>query len=73
MRILFRRLLPRTTWPASRPELRAMPSSVFVDSTIVRQHTIHMVSINFFNMGNRLYRNHVSFLKEDGPQNRARH
>ena len=36
--------------------------------SIVRQHTIHMVSINFFNMGNRLYRNHVSFLKEDGPE-----
>jgi iron complex outermembrane receptor protein len=36
--------------------------------SIVRQHAIHMISANFFNMGDRLYRNHVSFVKEEAPE-----
>ena len=36
--------------------------------SIVRSHQIHMISANFFNMGDRLYRNHVSFLKEEAPE-----
>jgi iron complex outermembrane receptor protein len=36
--------------------------------SIVRQHAIHMISANFFNMGDRLYRNHVSFVKDDAPE-----
>jgi iron complex outermembrane receptor protein len=36
--------------------------------SIVQQHAVHMLALNFFNMGNRLYRNHVSFLKEEGPE-----
>jgi iron complex outermembrane receptor protein len=36
--------------------------------SIVRQHAIHMISANFFNIGDRLYRNHVSFVKEDAPE-----
>jgi iron complex outermembrane receptor protein len=36
--------------------------------SIVRQHAIHMLSANFFNMGDRLYRNHVSFVKDEAPE-----
>jgi iron complex outermembrane receptor protein len=36
--------------------------------SIVRQHAIHMISANAFNLGDRVYRNHVSFLKDDGPE-----
>ncbi|HZI51424.1 MAG TPA: TonB-dependent receptor [Terriglobia bacterium] len=36
--------------------------------SIVRQHAIHMISANFFNMGDRLYRNHVSFVKDVAPE-----
>jgi iron complex outermembrane receptor protein len=31
-------------------------------------HTAHIVSFNFFNMGDRLYRNHLSFIKEFAPE-----
>jgi iron complex outermembrane recepter protein len=36
--------------------------------SIVRQHAIHMITANFFNMGDRLYRNHVSFVKDVAPE-----
>jgi iron complex outermembrane receptor protein len=36
--------------------------------SIVRQHATHMLSANFFNIGDRLYRNHVSFLKDEAPE-----
>ena len=32
------------------------------------QHAIHMISANFFNIGDRLYRNHVSFVKDAAPE-----
>lgn len=31
--------------------------------TLVRQHTIHSFGVNWFNANNRLYRNHLSFIK----------
>jgi iron complex outermembrane receptor protein len=36
--------------------------------SIVRSHATHMISANFFNMGDRLYRNHVSFVKDVAPE-----
>ncbi len=35
---------------------------------IARQHAAHIISFNFFNMGDRLYRNHLSFIKEFAPE-----
>lgn len=32
--------------------------------TIARQHTLHMLSVNFFNANNAYYRNHLSFIKD---------
>jgi iron complex outermembrane receptor protein len=32
--------------------------------TLVRQHTIHFFGVNWFNANNRLYRNHLSFIKD---------
>ena len=31
-------------------------------------HTAHIVSFNFFNMGDTLYRNHLSFIKQFAPE-----
>ena len=31
-------------------------------------HTAHILSFNFFNLGDRLYRNHLSFIKEFAPE-----
>jgi len=35
---------------------------------IARQHTAHIISFNFFNVGDTLYRNHLSFIKEFAPE-----
>ncbi|HWN08518.1 MAG TPA: TonB-dependent receptor [Pyrinomonadaceae bacterium] len=35
---------------------------------IARQHAAHIFSFNAFNLGNRLYRNHLSFIKEFAPE-----
>ena len=36
--------------------------------TIPRQHFSHHISVNFFNIGDRLYRNHTSFIKDLVPE-----
>lgn len=36
--------------------------------TIARQHMAHIISLNGFNLGDRLYRNHLSFIKEFAPE-----
>jgi iron complex outermembrane receptor protein len=35
---------------------------------IARQHAAHIISFNFFNVGDTLYRNHLSFIKEFAPE-----
>lgn len=35
---------------------------------IAQQHAAHIISFNAFNIGNRLYRNHLSFIKEFAPE-----
>jgi len=36
--------------------------------SIVGQHLTHVISANFFNIGDRLYRNHISFVKDEAPE-----
>ncbi len=36
--------------------------------TIPRPHYAHIFSVNAFNLGDRLYRNHLSFIKELAPE-----
>jgi iron complex outermembrane receptor protein len=36
--------------------------------TIARQHTVHVFSLTAFNLGDRLYFNHLSFIKENAPE-----
>ncbi len=36
--------------------------------TMVRQHAIHFFGVNWFNANNRLYRNHLSFIKDFAPE-----
>jgi iron complex outermembrane recepter protein len=35
---------------------------------IAGQHSAHIISFNAFNLGDRLYRNHLSFIKEFAPE-----
>lgn len=36
--------------------------------TVPRQHFLHQFSVDFFNVGDRLYRNHASFIKDLAPE-----
>ena len=36
--------------------------------TLARQHVVHILSVNAFNLNDRLYRNHVSFIKDLAPE-----
>jgi len=36
--------------------------------TVVRQHSMHILSASLFNAGDSLYRNHLSFIKEFAPE-----
>ena len=36
--------------------------------TVAQRHLLHIFSVNAFNLGNRLYRNHLSFIKEIAPE-----
>jgi iron complex outermembrane receptor protein len=36
--------------------------------TLPRQHTTHIFTVEAFNLGDRLYRNHLSFIKELAPE-----
>jgi iron complex outermembrane receptor protein len=36
--------------------------------TIARQHMVHVFSLTGFNLGNRLYENHLSFIKDIAPE-----
>ena len=36
--------------------------------TIARSHHLHILSANLFNAGDRLYRNHLSFIKDYAPE-----
>lgn len=39
-----------------------------VSYTLARAHAAHVFSVNGFNLGDRLYRNHVSFIKDLAPE-----
>ena len=52
-------------------ETRTAGYSVFGFSgsyLIARQHAAHIISFNAFNLGDRLYRNHLSFIKDFAPE-----
>lgn len=35
---------------------------------MTRGHTLHTFNVTTFNLGNRLYRNHLSFVKDVAPE-----
>jgi iron complex outermembrane receptor protein len=42
--------------------------NVVASYTLPRQHFAHIFSVNAYNLGDRLYRNHLSFIKELAPE-----
>lgn len=57
------RLFPNETRTAGYTTFGLSGSYLFA-----RQHAAHIISFNGFNLGNRLYRNHLSFIKEFAPE-----
>jgi len=52
-------------------ESRTAGSSVFnlnASYTIAQQHAVQVFSLSAFNLGDRLYRNHLSFIKDIAPE-----
>ena len=42
--------------------------NALVSYTVARPHYAHIFAVNAFNLGDRLYRNHLSFIKELAPE-----
>jgi iron complex outermembrane receptor protein len=42
--------------------------NVTASYTIAQKHTAHVFSVSSFNLGDRLYRNHLSFIKQFAPE-----
>ena len=57
------RLFPNETRTAGYAVANVAGSYLFAHG-----HTAHILSFNFFNMGDTLYRNHLSFIKEFAPE-----
>jgi iron complex outermembrane receptor protein len=57
------RLFPNETQTAGYAVANLSGSYLFAHG-----HTAHIVSFNFFNLGDTLYRNHLSFIKEFAPE-----
>ncbi|HKY43531.1 MAG TPA: TonB-dependent receptor [Pyrinomonadaceae bacterium] len=57
------RLFPNETRTAGYAVFNISGSYLFA-----QQHAAHIISFNFFNVGDTLYRNHLSFIKEFAPE-----
>ena len=55
-------------FPTETPTAGYALFNVAANYTIATQHVAHMFSVNVFNAGDRLYRNHLSFIKEIAPE-----
>ncbi|MCS6886476.1 MAG: TonB-dependent receptor [Acidobacteriota bacterium] len=69
-------LLPETIMARSQKQTFAIETptagytifNLTASYTLFQQHAAHVFSINGFNLGNRLYRNHLSFIKDLAPE-----
>jgi len=56
------------TYPTETPTAGYAVVHLRASYTLARGRAIHQVALNFFNIGNRLYRNHTSFIKDLAPE-----
>ena len=57
-----------TVFDTETPTAGYTVANLMASYTVPRPHFSHHLSINFFNIGDRLYRNHASFLKDLVPE-----
>jgi len=58
----------RRIFPTETPTAGYAAVNLDASYTVPKQHFIHVLSVTVFNAGNRLYRNHLSFIKELAPE-----
>ena len=58
----------RDIFPTETPTAGYALFNMDASYTLAGQHAVHIFSVNSFNLGNRLYRNHLSFIKELAPE-----
>jgi iron complex outermembrane receptor protein len=64
-------IIANAQWKLYPTETRTAGYAVFNltgSYTITRQHVMHVFNVNFFNAGDRLYYNHLSFIKDLAPE-----
>jgi iron complex outermembrane receptor protein len=64
-------LLANRQWqifPTEDPTAGYAVANLVATYTLARQHSSHLFGVNFFNAGDRLYRNHLSFIKAFAPE-----
>lgn len=54
--------------PLETPTAGYVLPNLTASYSLARLHTMHLFHLNFFNMSNTLYRNHLSFIKEYAPE-----
>jgi iron complex outermembrane receptor protein len=55
-------------FPTETPTAGYALPNLLATYTYAHQHASHVFGVNFFNMSDRLYRNHLSFIKEFAPE-----
>lgn len=58
----------REIFPTETPTAGYATFNLGVSYTLAQQHLLHIVSVNLFNLTDRLYRNHLSFIKDFAPE-----
>ncbi|MBI4442001.1 MAG: TonB-dependent receptor [Acidobacteria bacterium] len=58
----------RNIFPTETPTAGYALFNMDASYTLAGQHAVHIFSVNSFNLGDRLYRNHLSFIKELAPE-----
>ncbi|MFN7920616.1 MAG: TonB-dependent receptor [Bryobacteraceae bacterium] len=51
-----------------RPTAGYVVPNLAASYTVARQHALHVFTVNVFNIGDRIYRNHLSFIREFAPE-----
>ena len=55
-------------FPTETPTAGYAVVNLTANYTIATQHVAHMFGVNVFNAGDRIYLNHLSFIKELAPE-----
>jgi iron complex outermembrane receptor protein len=58
----------RLVFPIESPTAGYVVPNLSASYSVARKHALHVVTVNAFNLGDRLYRNHLSLIKQVAPE-----